>query len=252
MLGDPMQPEVKYTLLKFPPLNKTTVKKVLQSRSDKEGSDFSSQAITDLATNCNGDLSSGIASLTLEATTAGRKTNVGNTAKDFNWCIFHALGKIMYNKRLDTGSTPVRSLEMARDTRGAMYFDPNQIISEISGEIYLFYQMLFENYIDFYSEIDDVAEALEYLSLSDLIPDQEESVLLSTRAILDTNLHGAPIFGKFVFRSPEHIYRLRKIQIKTEDILTKARSPDMTSFMSAEEYWVGIGTWEASLNGCIS
>ena len=112
--------------------------------------------------------------------------------------------------------------------------------------------MLQVNYIDFYSDINDTAEALEYLSLSDLIQDPEESVLLSTRALLDTNLHGAPIFGKFVFRSPEHIYRLRKVQNKQEDILTKARSPNMLSFMSAEEYWVGIGTWEASLNGCVS
>ena len=248
-----MLPEVKYTLLKFPPLNKTTVKKVLQYRSEKEGSQFSTQAIADLATNCNGDLSSGIASLTLESTVADqRKVNVGNSAKDFNWCIFHALGKILYNKRIETGTTPVRSLEMARDTRGAMYFDPNQILTEISGEVFLFYQMLFENYIDFYSDINDTAEALEYLSLSDLIEDPEESVLLSTRALLDTNLHGAPIFGKFVFRSPEHIYRLRKVQNKQEDILTKARSPNMLSFMSAEEYWVGIGTWEASLNGCVS
>ena len=118
------------------------MKKVLQHRSDTQGNDFSSQAIADIATNCNGDLSSGLASLTLEATTGPRKVNVGNSAKDFNWCIFHALGKIMYNKRLDTGPTPVRSLEMERDTRGKMYFDPNQIITEISGEVFLFYQML--------------------------------------------------------------------------------------------------------------
>ena len=105
----------------------------------------------------------------------------------------------------------MRSLGLTRETRGAMYFDPNQIINEINGEHFLFQQMLFENYIDFFSEIDEASEAMEFLSLADLVVDEEESVVLVTRAILDTNLHGAPIFGKFNFRSPEHIYRMRKV-----------------------------------------
>lgn len=139
LLGDTALPDVKYTLLKFPPLNKTTIKKVLQHTNEKLGSDFSTQTMAELAANCNGDLSSGIASLTLEATTAGeRRANLGNSAKDFNWCIFHALGKICYNKRLESGTTPVRNLALDRETRGRMYFDPNQIVNEINGELFLF------------------------------------------------------------------------------------------------------------------
>ena len=68
--------------------------------------------------------------------------------------------------------------------------------------------MLFENYIDFFDDIHDVAEGLETFSISDLVKDEEESLVLATKSLLDSNLHNAKITGIFNFRSPSHIYRI--------------------------------------------
>ena len=45
--------------------------------------------------------------------------------------------------------------------------------------------MLFENYIDFFADIDDVAEGLETFSLTDGIADDEESLEIAAKALLD-------------------------------------------------------------------
>ena len=53
--------------------------------------------------------------------------------------------------------------------------------------------MLFENYIDFFSDISDVADGLETVSLTDGITDEEESLVLSTKSLLDSQLHSEKI-----------------------------------------------------------
>jgi hypothetical protein len=50
------------------------------------------------------------------------------------------------------------------------------------------------------------------------------------------------------FRSPEHIYRLRKVQQMQDEITSEARSPDLTSFVGIMEYWTEIGSWKLDLS----
>ena len=86
---------------------------------------------------------------------------------------------------------------MCRETRSPLYFDVFKLIHEIGSELFVFEQMLFENYIDFFADIDDVAEGLETFSLTDSIKDEEESLVLSAKSLLDSQLHSEKMDGLF-------------------------------------------------------
>ena len=125
-------------------------------------------------------------------TVSNKRIKIGSTVKDYELDIFHALGKILYNKRM-VNQKPVRLPEMNRETRPPLYFDVYKMIHEIGSELFVFEQMLFENYIDFFSDISDVADGLETISLTDGIADEEESLVLSTKSLLDSQLHSEKI-----------------------------------------------------------
>jgi hypothetical protein len=83
------------------------------------------------------------------------------------------LGKILYNKRIVNGAGK-RILVLERETRPPSYIVPERIIHEISGELFMFHSMLFENYIDFFDSIEDLALGLATYSFTDTMSGEEE------------------------------------------------------------------------------
>ncbi|NWI89100.1 RAD17 protein, partial [Pitta sordida] len=91
--------------------------------------------------------------------------------KDASIFLFHALGKIIYCKRepvsgSESPQLPAHLSEFRRDT---LLIQPEDIVekSHMSGAMFNLY--LHQNYVDFFSELDDVVRASEYLSTADVL-----------------------------------------------------------------------------------
>ncbi|KAJ8285536.1 hypothetical protein GJAV_G00027940 [Gymnothorax javanicus] len=91
--------------------------------------------------------------------------------KDASLFLFRALGRVLYCKREsctnpDEPSLPAHLLEHQRDT---LLLDPEAVVerSHMSGELFNLY--LQQNYMDFFSDVEDIARASEYLSDSDFL-----------------------------------------------------------------------------------
>ncbi|KAM4578231.1 cell cycle checkpoint protein RAD17 isoform 1-T1 [Fundulus diaphanus] len=97
--------------------------------------------------------------------------------KDVSLFLFRALGKILHCKRGNCESTnenesasgPGLPLHLLQHHREALLVQPELIVerSQASGEF--FSLCLHQNYLDFFSEIEDVDRASEYLSDADLL-----------------------------------------------------------------------------------
>ncbi|KAM6106164.1 cell cycle checkpoint protein RAD17 isoform 2-T2 [Pterocles gutturalis] len=117
--------------------------------------------------------------------------------KDASIFLFHALGKILYCKREPVSESefpqlPAHLSEYHRDT---LLIQPEDIVekSHMSGSMFNLY--LHQNYVDFFSDIDDVVRASEYLSTADVICSnwnmrlvmEKYSVSLATRGVIHSN-----------------------------------------------------------------
>ncbi|KAJ8262961.1 hypothetical protein COCON_G00154180 [Conger conger] len=91
--------------------------------------------------------------------------------KDASLFLFRALGKILYCKRESCTSPEGPSLpaHLSEHQRDTLLVDPEAVVekSHMSGELFNLY--LQQNYLDFFSEMEDVARASEYLSDSDFL-----------------------------------------------------------------------------------
>uniref|UniRef100_A0A8C9VB62 RAD17 checkpoint clamp loader component n=1 Tax=Scleropages formosus TaxID=113540 RepID=A0A8C9VB62_SCLFO len=90
--------------------------------------------------------------------------------RDVSLFLFRALGKILYCKR-NSGETwePRLPAHLSRHHRDMLLVEPELVVekSHMSAELFNLY--LQQNYIDFFSDIDDVAQASEYLSDADFL-----------------------------------------------------------------------------------
>ncbi|XP_054253698.1 cell cycle checkpoint protein RAD17 [Indicator indicator] len=117
--------------------------------------------------------------------------------KDASIFLFHALGKILYCKREPTSESefpqlPAHLSEYRRDT---LLIQPEDIVekSHMSGTMFNLY--LHQNYVDFFSDIDDVVRASEYLSAADVLCSnwntrlemEKYSASLATRGVIHSN-----------------------------------------------------------------
>ncbi|CAL8247945.1 unnamed protein product [Merluccius merluccius] len=92
--------------------------------------------------------------------------------KDVSLFLFRALGKILHCKR-ETVEGPQDATQhklpphLSEHERHALLLDPELVVerSHLSAEFFNLY--LHQNYLDFFSEVDDVARASEYLSDAD-------------------------------------------------------------------------------------
>ncbi|KAJ6669806.1 hypothetical protein lerEdw1_000355 [Lerista edwardsae] len=91
--------------------------------------------------------------------------------KDASIFLFHALGKILYCKReLTTGSDfPHLPAHLSEYERNPLLVQPEDVIekSHMPGDLFNLY--LHQNYVEFFSDIDDLMRASEYLSTADFL-----------------------------------------------------------------------------------
>ncbi|NXL06193.1 RAD17 protein, partial [Mesembrinibis cayennensis] len=121
--------------------------------------------------------------------------------KDASIFLFHALGKIIYCKREPVSESefpqlPAHLSEYHRDT---LLIQPEDIVekSHMSGSMFNLY--LHQNYVDFFSDIDDVVRASEYLSTADVLCSnwstrlvmEEYSASVATRGVIHSNMSRA-------------------------------------------------------------
>ncbi|XP_028990751.1 cell cycle checkpoint protein RAD17 isoform X2 [Betta splendens] len=94
--------------------------------------------------------------------------------KDASLFLFRALGKILHCKRgdcegVDAAPGPGLPPHLRHHHREALLVDPEVIVerSHLPGEFFNLY--LHQNFLDFFSEVEDVERASEYLSDADLL-----------------------------------------------------------------------------------
>ena len=140
----------------------------------------------------------------------GCKVGGDKAFDDYEFQFFHSLGKFLYNKSeryvgIDKQGK-IRAMlkhEMVNDgNRPGMYFSPEDIINRAPCQPSLFWVYLEQNFLDFYEEIGDVSNTLDYFQVADLIDAQKlkDNYPLSEyipsyiagRAILSCNNSPAP------------------------------------------------------------
>ncbi|XP_010408139.1 cell cycle checkpoint protein RAD17 isoform X1 [Corvus cornix cornix] len=117
--------------------------------------------------------------------------------KDASIFLFHALGKIIYCKReaVSEAESPQLPGHLSKHHRDTLLIQPEGIVekSHKSGSIFNLY--LHQNYVDFFSDIDDVVRASEYLSTADVLCSnwstrlvmENYSASVATRGVIHSN-----------------------------------------------------------------
>ncbi|NXL65167.1 RAD17 protein, partial [Chordeiles acutipennis] len=117
--------------------------------------------------------------------------------KDASIFLFHALGKIIYCKRepVSESDFPQLPAHLSEHHRDTLLIQPEEIVekSHMSGSMFNLY--LHQNYVDFFSDIDDVVRASEYLSTADVLCSnwstrlvmEEYSASVATRGVIHSN-----------------------------------------------------------------
>ncbi|NXY10566.1 RAD17 protein, partial [Pteruthius melanotis] len=117
--------------------------------------------------------------------------------KDASIFLFHALGKIIYCKReaVSEAESPQLPAHLSKHHRDTLLIQPEDIVekSHMSGSMFNLY--LHQNYMDFFSDIDDVVRASEYLSTADVLCSnwstrlvmENYSASVATRGVIHSN-----------------------------------------------------------------
>ncbi|NWV06519.1 RAD17 protein, partial [Ptilonorhynchus violaceus] len=117
--------------------------------------------------------------------------------KDASIFLFHALGKIIYCKReaVSEAESPQLPAHLSQHRRDILLIQPEDIVekSHMSGSMFNLY--LHQNYMDFFSDIDDVVRASEYLSTADVLCSnwstrlvmENYSASVATRGVIHSN-----------------------------------------------------------------
>uniref|UniRef100_A0A8D0G356 Cell cycle checkpoint protein RAD17 n=1 Tax=Sphenodon punctatus TaxID=8508 RepID=A0A8D0G356_SPHPU len=117
--------------------------------------------------------------------------------KDTSIYLFHALGKILYCKRepLTESESPQLPSHLSEYERDVLLVQPEDVVekSHMPGDLFNLY--LHQNYVDFFTEIDDLVRASEYLSTADFLCSNwnsrlalsEYSTSVATRGVIHSN-----------------------------------------------------------------
>ncbi|NXY42527.1 RAD17 protein, partial [Ceuthmochares aereus] len=118
-------------------------------------------------------------------------------SKDASIFLFHALGKIIYCKRepVSESEFPQLPAHLSAYHRDTLLIQPEDVVekSHVSGGMFNLY--LHQNYVDFFSDIDDVVRASEYLSTADVFCSnwstrlvmEKYSASVATRGVIHSN-----------------------------------------------------------------
>lgn len=132
-----------------------------------------------------------------------------DTSKDFSLSIFHALGKFLYNKRINpkTGKPEQMDPKYMKNPskRPKLYFDIQEVIFQQSMlEPNTFTLYLHQNLPGFFGDICDLADCLETFSHQDNVESQltysysnqseiqsahELNAVICATGVLDSNVH---------------------------------------------------------------
>ncbi|CAF0873379.1 unnamed protein product [Rotaria sordida] len=166
--------EFKIEQISFNPIAPTYMKKalqlIIQQASLLKLNPPSRDCINDIIQTANGDLRLAINTLQFSSNSKV-KFSIGKfNSKDTCLSLFQGLGRILYKK-----DSEENSIDENTKTQ------PENLIEQCHISAPTFIGFLFENYIDFYSTIDDAAQLCDYLSLTEHILNEWESRLqLST------------------------------------------------------------------------
>uniref|UniRef100_A0A673WK41 RAD17 checkpoint clamp loader component n=1 Tax=Salmo trutta TaxID=8032 RepID=A0A673WK41_SALTR len=130
----------------------------------------------------------------------GRDKEQAIGGKDASLFLFRALGKILYCKRespegSEGSQGPSLPAHLSEHHRDRLLVDPEAVVerSHMSGEFFSLY--LQQNYLEFFSDVEDVARASEYLSDADFLTAEwssrstmgEYGSSVATRGLLHSN-----------------------------------------------------------------
>ncbi|XP_036886955.1 cell cycle checkpoint protein RAD17 isoform X1 [Sturnira hondurensis] len=117
--------------------------------------------------------------------------------KDVSLFLFRALGKILYCKRassteLESPRLPSHLSEHERDT---LLVHPEEVVEMSHMPEELFNLYLHQNYVDFFTEVDDLVRASEFLSFADVVSGdwntrsllREYGTSIATRGVIHSN-----------------------------------------------------------------
>lgn len=111
---------------------------------------------------------------------------------------FHAIGKILYCKRQEDLLLKTRSVDV-RFRRPPLISNPDEVLSRISMSGDSFTCFLHQSYPDFFSKLDDLAEAADHFSIAD--PFFHEWAV-SDSAFEISEVKDFPHSNSFPFRTP--------------------------------------------------
>eukprot|EP01130_Rhizamoeba_saxonica_P000110 TRINITY_DN10128_c0_g1_i1.p1 TRINITY_DN10128_c0_g1~~TRINITY_DN10128_c0_g1_i1.p1 ORF type:complete len:664 (-),score=157.57 TRINITY_DN10128_c0_g1_i1:50-1759(-) len=181
----------KVSQIRFNPVNATNMRNIFRKIIKKENINVSDNQLEELIEKSDGDIRNGINTLQFHTKTSDSENH--RNYKDKDYSLFHSVGKILYNKRLEDNNTPLEN--RGPTYRAPMKSDPADLLGHVSIDIRLFNQYLHQNYIKFFGDIGEAADALEYLSDSaDISSDwvhrktlDDYAWSISCRGILYTN-----------------------------------------------------------------
>uniref|UniRef100_A0A8C4TN63 RAD17 checkpoint clamp loader component n=1 Tax=Erpetoichthys calabaricus TaxID=27687 RepID=A0A8C4TN63_ERPCA len=179
-----IQEELKTSSISFNPVAPTSMLKVLSRINGEKTNGPDKDSLHVLCNSCSGDIRSAINSLQFSSLKGNficklvgiyklydcfhpHKELPAIGGKDVSLFLFRALGKILHFKREPHTDSDLPQLpnHLSEHERSRLLLDPEVNKTCLSGELFSLY--LHQNYLDFYSEIDDVVRATEYLSDAD-------------------------------------------------------------------------------------
>uniref|UniRef100_A0A8C7JKU0 RAD17 checkpoint clamp loader component n=1 Tax=Oncorhynchus kisutch TaxID=8019 RepID=A0A8C7JKU0_ONCKI len=142
----------------------------------------------------------GLKSMRKAKDSEGQDKELAIGGKDSSLFLFRALGKILYCKRespegSEGSQGPSLPAHLSEHHRDRLLVDPEAVVerSHMSGEFFSLY--LQQNYLEFFSDVEDVARASEYLSDADFLTAEwssrstmgEYGSSVATRGLLHSN-----------------------------------------------------------------
>lgn len=104
--------------------------------------------------------------------------------KDYGLSIFHALGKFLYNKRIDPRTKKERimtSKELLATPKPKSYINHEEVLNKVQTENHIFSLYLQENTYDMFNDIEDLSKVLQVYSQNDMISTVQDYSFANTK-----------------------------------------------------------------------
>ncbi|KAH3732420.1 cell cycle checkpoint protein RAD17 [Pelomyxa schiedti] len=158
------------------PVTATMMEKILRRVALMEGfPQISNTVLSMLAENSGGDIRTAINALQFYCCCSQEylsphpvnKSSIGNRDQSLN--LLHAVGKIIYCKRIPQSQLPSKRKPMHANFRLPLKNSASAVLERVCAPSDIFTAFVHENYLGTFSDIDDIASSLEFLSFSDTL-----------------------------------------------------------------------------------